>query len=99
MKEGEKVMAVCALTTKDNPFDPFDQFESWYSFDLLKGYDCCGQIARLALTSDQLSDSENDKEVERAIDEIIKYDPFDLYRKFIKGKSVPKPQEAFVDKA
>ena len=62
------------LSTKDNPFDPFDQFTSWFLFDTEKGYNSCGYLGRIARTSDQLSDEENEKEIERAIDEIIKYD-------------------------
>ena len=38
-------------------------------------------LARIALTSDQFSDTENDREVERAIDEIIKYDFMNIYKK------------------
>ena len=74
-------MATVALTTIDNPFDPIDQFDSWYSFDMDKGYSTCSFLARIARTSDQLSDEENDREVERAIDEIIKYDFMNLYKK------------------
>lgn len=76
-------MAKCALTTVDNPFDPFDQFDSWYQFDMDKGYSSCSYLARIARTSDQLSEEENDREIERAIDEIIKYDFMNIYRKVI----------------
>ena len=38
-------------------------------------------LGRIARTSDQLSDEENNKEVERAIDEIIRYDFQNIYRK------------------
>ena len=30
----------CMLTTFDNPFDPFEQFTSWFLFDTEKGYNC-----------------------------------------------------------
>lgn len=71
----------CALTTFDNPFSPFDQFTQWFLFDEEKGYHTCGYLARIARTSDQFSDEENDQEIERAIDEIIKYDFRNIYKK------------------
>lgn len=74
-------MAKCALTTNDNPYDPFTQFDSWYMFDMDKGYNSCAYLARIARTSDQLTDEENDREIERAIDEIIKYDFMNIYKK------------------
>lgn len=74
-------MAKCALTTFDNPFNPFEQFDSWYMFDVDKGYNSCAYLDRIARTSDQLSEEENDQEIERAIDEIIKYDFMNVYKK------------------
>lgn len=74
-------MIACALTTVDNPYDPFDQFDEWFMFDTDKGYNSCGFLDRIAKTSDQLSDLENEQEIERAIDEIIKYDFMNIYRK------------------
>lgn len=74
-------MAKCALTTFDNPFDPFEQFDSWYMFDRDKGYKSCEYLDRIARTSSQLTDEENEEEIERAIDEIIKYDFMNIYKK------------------
>lgn len=71
----------CRLTTHDNPYDPFTQFDSWFLYDIEKGYNSCDYLARIARTSNQLSEKENDEEIERAIDEIIKYDPTNNYKK------------------
>lgn len=79
--------SACALTTVDNPFDPFEDFTSWFLFDVEKGYNSCDYLGRIARTSDSLSDEENNREVERAIDEIIKYDFMNVYKK-VKRKAV-----------
>lgn len=71
----------CMLTTFDNPYNPFEQFVQWFLFDVEKGYDSCAYLARIANISDQLSENENELEIERAIDEIIKYDFMNVYRK------------------
>ena len=69
------------LTTYDNPFNPFEQFSSWFLFDVEKGYNTCSYLARIAKLSDEMSQQEEDEEVERAIDEIIKYDFMNIYKK------------------
>lgn len=70
-----------ALTTFDNPYDPFEQFPRWFLFDVEKGYNSCAYLGRIAKTSEQFSDEENDLEIERAIDEIIRYDFMNIYKK------------------
>lgn len=80
------------LTTFDNPFDPFEQFTSWFLFDTEKGYNSCSYLARIARTSDQFTEEENDKEVERAIDEIIKYDFRNIYKKVTKKEKTAQSE-------
>lgn len=72
------------ITTKDNPYDPFDNFSQWFVYDVEKGYNSCAYLGRIVKTSDALSEQENDKIIEEAIDEIVKYDPFDIYEKKIR---------------
>lgn len=69
------------LTTIDNPFDPFDDFTSWFMFDVEKGYNSCSYVARIAKTSEQFTEKENNEEIERAIDEIIEHDFLNIYVK------------------
>ena len=35
------------LTTFNNPYDPFTNFDAWYKFDLTYGSDCCGILDRM----------------------------------------------------
>ena len=76
------------LTTIDNPYNPFDDFASWFMYDEDKGYHTCAYLGRIANTSSQLSDEENTKEVENAIDEIIKYDFRNIYKKISKKTTI-----------
>ena len=69
------------LTTIDNPFDPFEDFTSWFLFDVEKGYNSCSYLARIAKISDDMTEQEVNAEIERAIDEIIKYDFMGIYKK------------------
>lgn len=71
----------CRLTTFDNPFDPFEQFSSWFLFDVEKGYNTCSYLARVAQTTDDMTEKEESEEIERAIDEIIKHDFLNIYKK------------------
>ena len=32
------------ITTIDNPFDPFDEFDKWFDFDIEKGYYTCNKL-------------------------------------------------------
>lgn len=73
--------AKCMLTTTDNPFNPFEDFSSWLMFDIEKGYNTCGRLMRIANIPDDFTEQEEDEEIERAIDTIIKYDVLDIYKK------------------
>ena len=69
------------LTTLDNPFNPFDDFKSWFMYDCEKGHNTSSRLARIANLNSEMSQKEKDEEMERAMDLIIKYDFED---KFIK---------------
>lgn len=77
-----------ALTTIDNPFNPFDNFDEWYQFDTEKGYNTCSYLDRVSKTSDELSENDSQLAINQAIDEIIDVDPFGIYIKVKKGDKV-----------
>ena len=74
----------CMLSTIDNPYNPFEDFDQWFMYDVDHGYNSCERVDRYAQTSNSLTDEENMEELERAIDEIIKDDILDRYIKVIK---------------
>lgn len=74
-----------ALTTIDNPYDPFNQFDQWYAYDNVKGYHTCEYLARIANVSPDLPEDENDILLEMAIDEAVSLNPLGVYKKVKAG--------------
>lgn len=74
-------MVRCFLTTFDNPYSPYEQFEEWYRYDTDHGYNSSGLLMRLVETSSQFTDNENAYEIEKAIDRIVAADPQNIYKK------------------
>ena len=72
------------ITTIDNPFDPFDDYLSWFMFDIEKGYYTCSKIGRLVKTTEDMTEKEELEEIERAIDRLIEIDPLDIYTKIVR---------------
>lgn len=69
------MMKICALSTIDNPNSYFQEPEEWEAYENATGMRATRMLGRFAFTSNQLSVEENEAEIERAIDEIIKHDP------------------------
>ena len=69
------------VTTIDNPFNPFDDFTSWFMFDIEKGYYSCSKLARLTNLTDDMTEKEEFEEIERAVNRLIEIDPLDIYIK------------------
>lgn len=76
----------CMLTTFDNPYNPFTHFDQWFMFDTEKGYNTCAYLGRIARTSDEMTEEEYNRAIEAAIDEIIKFDFRNIYKKVHKNK-------------
>ena len=80
------------LTTIDNPYNPFEQFDLWLLFDKEKGYNTCEYLARIVNLTNDMSEKEIEVATDRAIDEIIINDPFGIYKK-VASKDVVKVEE------
>ena len=60
------------VTTIDNPHSPFDDFPSWYDYDVRSGYHTSALLGRIVQVSDQQSEADYELAVEQAVDEIVK---------------------------
>lgn len=78
-------MEDCMLTTVDNPYSPFDQFKEWYAFDMAHGYNTCGYLARMAPTSFEMPEAEQNSTIQAAIDEIVRYNWMGIHRKCVRS--------------
>jgi len=69
------------LTTTDNPYNPFTQFDEWFQFDAAADYNTPQYLARVIHSSPDLSDADQSVAIEIAIDEIIELNVLGIYRK------------------
>jgi len=74
----------CVLTTRDNPFNPFFQWDEWWTFDTQHGYNTSSLLARLTRTADELSELDNDLAIDDAQNEILFLNPTGNYIKVTK---------------
>lgn len=80
------------ITTLDNPYDYFTQFDEWYAFDTSHGYNTCAYVARIAKTSSEMSDSDYEKAVNDAVDEIWRMNLTGNYKKVYEKESANKEE-------
>jgi len=69
------------LTTVDNPYSPFDDWDSWLVWDTASGYNSSGLLARIAKVSDELSEADYLLGIAQAIDEIVSENVSGVHRK------------------
>lgn len=69
------------LTTVDNPFNPFTQWDAWYAWDRDMGYNTPSLLARVVVTSDNLSEADQYQALQMGIDEVVRYNVSGMHRK------------------
>jgi hypothetical protein len=75
------MMALHMLTTIDNPHNPFTHYDEWAQFDQSSGYNTPEFLARLTITSSELSEADQDMAIELAIEEIVRENVNGMYKK------------------
>lgn len=65
-------MEQAMLTTIDNPWSPFTHWDEWLSYDNTAGYHTTALLARVVVSSDELSEADDELAINYAIDEIIR---------------------------
>ncbi len=86
------------LTTIDNPFSPFLDYDNWLSFDESKGYNTNQILARNCLVLNDLTEQQQEEEIESAIDFIVGSGLYPLHVK-IEEKDEIKIDNERIEKA
>ena len=76
------------LSTSDNPWNPWTHFNEWNAFDMQAGHHTLAYLARVTVSSDDLSEADQDLAVEYAIEDIIRIHGGGLY------VAVPEPAKS-----
>jgi hypothetical protein len=69
------------LTTTDNPWNPWHNYDAWYAWDQAMGYNTPGYLAAITKSSIDLSDADQERAIQDAIDEIVSYNFLGVWRK------------------
>ena len=102
-------MSDVLLTTYNNPYDPFVDWDSWYRFDVNNKTDCCGYLSRMVdsiieananskfkNTNDSFIDDEtNDAIIDEAMNKIIKLNPLTYLKVYPGDRRYSLPMEDF----
>lgn len=85
-------MAATMVTTLDNPYDYWKEFDEWYAFDTSHGYEVIGEpyntlnyLARIANTDSDMSKNDYEEAVNDAVDEIVRLNLTGNYKKVFEG--------------
>ena len=94
LDDNKQTRSISMLTLIDNPYDYFTQFDEWFMYDneqqskLDLPNNCCGYLDRIVAPlggiTDDLTESEENQLIDKAIDEIIAINPFHIYKKVTK---------------
>jgi hypothetical protein len=72
------------LTTLDNPWNPFTNYDEWYAWDHDAGYDSPSLLARISNVSHDLSPADFELAIAEAIDEIVRVNASGMHTKAVR---------------
>lgn len=76
------------LTTVDNPYNPFTDFDEWNAYDMKLGYHTMAFLARVVEMSPEISDADQELAIEHGVQEIARENVSGMHR------IVSRPDEA-----
>jgi hypothetical protein len=76
------------LSTPDNPYNPFEQFDLWYACDEERGHHTCSYVDRLTFASSAYSDDLYQVAINDAVQRIYSANPKGMYIIYYKDGKV-----------
>ena len=74
-------MADYMVTTIDNPWKPFLHYHEWLSYDISHGYNTDQWVYIMTRTSNDLTNEEQQEQVDVGIDRLLELDPYGIFVK------------------
>ncbi len=74
------------VTTVDNPFNPFTEWDEWFAYDRSLGHHTPSLLARVGKVSSELSEIDQVLAINDAVEEIVELNTSGLYRKVVRGE-------------
>ena len=101
MQNNDNLIVETFVTTFDNPFDPFTDFNEWCSYDCQLGYNTCALIDRVYnafLDSNEIDEVESELLRVESMKRIVSLMPnvYKLIRKETFVDSIPMTEEDMV---
>lgn len=72
-------MTEIMVTTKDNPFSYFTEFEEWNAFDIRNGYNTLALLAQVTHSSPEISEADQALALDLAVQEILEFNVTGMY--------------------
>ena len=73
------------LSTSDNPWNPWTDYEAWLAYDMREGHNTLSLLDRVTYSSSEISEADQVLAVEQGIADIIRLHSGGIY------VAVPKP--------
>lgn len=67
------------ITTPDNPYNPFEEPDKWFVWDLSHGYNTSAKLANLAKTNRYMLDAAEQRVINDAVNDMIRLHPPGMY--------------------
>jgi hypothetical protein len=66
-------MTKALLSTTDNPYNPFEDWDRWYAWDTSHGYNTSQLLARVCVLSPDMSEPDQTLAITQAMEEIVEF--------------------------